>query len=285
MDIDALQALCAIEDHGGVTRAAEQMALSQSAVSHKIKRLEDRLGRRLLARRAGTATFTEDGRRLLAYARRILALHDEAVLSLVSRPLKGRLRLGMTEDTTSSSLALILGRFARLHPEVSVRTHVAQSLTLQAELARGDIDLAIMQVFRDRLQAGDVPLSEEELHWVKSRDLQIDPSRSIPFLAFDEACFFKQWATELHGTGLHTVLRCASAMGIVSAVHAGLGVALLNERYLTPQMEVIDDLFGPPPPGIVYLVRISPKSRSGVARSLAEAIASESDRERAGRAA
>ena len=76
IEIDVLQALCAVEDFGGVTRVAEQLSLTQSAVSHKIKRLESRIGQNLLNRRAGARVFTDDGQTLLAYARRILALHD-----------------------------------------------------------------------------------------------------------------------------------------------------------------------------------------------------------------
>lgn len=279
MDIDALQALCAVKDCGGVTRAAEHLALSQSAVSHKIKRLEERLGRSLLARRTGGPLFTEDGQRLLGYARRILALHDEALASLASQPLKGSIRLGMTEDTTSSGLSRILGRFARLHPEVQVRTHVAQSLTLELQLERGEADLAVMQIFQSRLQPSDTVLYEDSLHWVKSPDLPLLPDRPVPFLAFDAQCFYKHWAEEAgseRGAGLVTVLECASVAGIASGVLSGLGVALLNARHITPQMEVIDHVMGPPPPPIAYVVRIAAKSRSVAAKSLAAEIARES---------
>ena len=288
MDIDALQALCAIEDTGGVTRAAAQLALSQSAVSHKIKRLEDRLGRSLLARRAGAPVFTEDGLKLLGYARRILALHDEAVLSLANRPLKGTLRLGMTEDTTTSDLSRILGRFARLHRGVAVRTHVAQSLTLEAELERGDIDLAILQLFRHRVQETDLTLAEDSLHWVKSPDLRLEENCPVPFLAYDEACFYRKWAMDPARAfmgNLTTVLTCASSAGIVSGVLAGLGVALLNGRFISPQMEVIDGHFGPPPPRIAYIVRTGPKSRSPAAQALAKAVVAENAAHRSLRAA
>ena len=278
VDIDSLQALCAVVDQGGVTRAAHHLALSQSAVSHKIRRMEDRLGRALLDRRPGPEMLTQDGARLLGYARRIVALHDEALQSLSSCPLSGRLRLGMTEDTTSSGLSRILGRFARLHPDVSVRTHVDQSLVLEGQLDRGEIDLVIMQIFRHRLLPGDDVLFEDSLHWVKSRDLIVDIARPLPFLAFDEDCFYRNWAIEQgteQGVQVQTVLECASTAGIVSGVLAGLGVALLNARHLTPEMDVIDTDFGMPPPGIAYVVRIGRKSRSRIAQALAQAITDE----------
>lgn len=118
LEIDALRALHAIRRHGGVTRAAEALGLSQSAVSHKIKRLETSLDCELLSRKAGAAMFTAAGEDLLDYAGRILGLHDEALLSLTKTPLAGRIALGLTEDTTLTDLSRILGRFRRLHPDV-----------------------------------------------------------------------------------------------------------------------------------------------------------------------
>lgn len=288
IDIDVLQALCAIQDHGGVTRAAKSLALSQSAVSHKIRRLEERLGRVLLTRNSGGPTYTEDGRTLLGYARRILALHDEAVMSLGRDPLRGALRLGMTEDTTTSGLSRILGRFDRLHPDVSVRTHVAQSLTLEAELERGEIDLAIFQTLRHQLRDTDIALYEDSLHWVKSPDLPLDLENPIPFLAFDDECFYRRWAFEDPArpgdVTLKTVLTCASASGIAAGVLAGLGVALLNGRHLTPEMEIVDDLLGPPP-GIVYLIRVGSGRRSQTTRALVDAIVAEDGPDRSLRVA
>src|SRR5450432_2706677 len=129
LDIDSLRALCAVEEQGGVTRAAKVLGLSQSAISHKVKLLESSLECELLSRRPGAPLFTDGGRDLLAYARRILGIHDEALLSLSKTPLHGKISLGMTEDMTCGDLSRILGRFKRLYPGVSVRAQVHQSLT------------------------------------------------------------------------------------------------------------------------------------------------------------
>ena len=93
LEIDALRALWAIRHHGGITRAAEALGLSQSAVSHKVKRLETSLDCDLLGRKPGGAMFTAAGEDLLDYAGRILGLHDEALLSLSKTSLKGRIAL------------------------------------------------------------------------------------------------------------------------------------------------------------------------------------------------
>jgi len=139
LDIGGLEALCAVVDHGFVTRAAIRLALSQSAVSHKIKRMEESLGCDLLDRAGGSSTLTPEGGKLLEYSRRILALREEALLSLTRQPLTGRIRLGMTEDVANSGLARILGRFTRLYPDVAVHTATGQSLHIEARLDRGEM--------------------------------------------------------------------------------------------------------------------------------------------------
>ncbi|SLN14414.1 HTH-type transcriptional regulator GltR [Roseovarius albus] len=277
LDIDALRTLCAIEDFGGITRASEQLALSQSAVSHKVKRLEQGIECDLLTRRSGASLLTDDGKRLVGYARRILALHDEALLNMSKRTLAGKIRLGMTEDTTSSDLSRVLGRFTRLHPNVQVKTHVRQSVVLEGEMERGEIDLGVMQVFSHRKHAADLVLSEDALVWVKAVDLELDFDKALPFLAYDENCFYRQWAEQVGNmpeAGLNTVLECASTAGIVSAIHSGLGVALLPGRYVTPEMQVLDDTF-PEPPNISYVVRVPQRVKSVAVKTLANEIHAE----------
>ncbi len=278
LDTEALRTLCAVVDHGGVTRAAEQLALSQSAVSHKIKRMEVAIGCTLLTRRAGGAPLlTEEGERLLTYARRICALHDEAMRSLSRQPpLSGRIRLGLTEDVTSSDLSRFLGRFARIYPDVTVRAHVRQSLVLQRQLeAGGEIDLALMQVFAHEVRVTDTILYIDTLRWVCAADMRLRPNSPVGFLSYDKDCFYQHWAMTdgQPDTGLTQVLECASSAGIASAVRAGLGVALLPERYVTDDMRVLGAPFVPPP-SLTYVLRIG--ARTGTAppvKALAREIA------------
>ncbi len=280
LEIDALRALRAISIHGGVTRAAEHLALSQSAVSHKIRRLEQALGCTLLARRAGGPIFTEAGERLLGYARRMLDLHDEALASIGTRPLAGSIRVGMTEDTTTSDIARILGRFTRLYPEVRTQIRTSQSLNVQAWLSAGELDIAVMQVFRADIRPGDLILSEDSLHWVKAPGLVLDLARPVPFLSFDRNCFYRQWGfaeQAAEGPRLDTVLECPSAAGIQSAVRSGLGVALLNGLHVTSDMAVIEGVF-PPPPAIAFVARTRDGLRDDAVTTLVEEISREAGR-------
>lgn len=282
LDIDALRALRTIAQLGGVTRAAEALGLSQSAVSHKIRRLEASLDCALLDRGAGPALFTAAGQELVDYAGRILGLHDEALLSLTRSALVGRLQLGLTEDTTCSDLARILGRFARLHPQVSVRTRVRMSLVLRDLLEAGEIDLAVLQLFAHEVRPTDQVLFSEPLHWVKAPDLVLPEEGPIPFIAFDAQCFYRRWAMDMGQDGgalLETVFECSSAAGVIAAVRAGLGVALLNARHLHPEMQRLQHPALPPPPEVVYAIRRARRVRNPALEALVAEIARELGRQ------
>ncbi len=256
LEIDVLRTLKAIDDHGGITRAADRLALSQSAVSHKIRRFERNTGCRLLRRKPGGAVFTEEGQRLVDYANRILAIHDEAWRGIHRHALEGRVQLGITEEIVSSGLSLVLGRFARLYPAIQVQTRVEQSLVLDRWLEAGDIDMAVMQVFAPERRATDLWLQSDQLLWVGARDYDpVDPAE-LPFIAFDQNCFYRRWAMhrfERDEKNLRVVLECASNEGVLSAVSAGMGVALIARRHLRPDMIELDL---PAPPSIEFVIRL-----------------------------
>jgi len=280
LDIDALRALRAIRQHGGVTRAAEALGLTQSAVSHKVKRLETSLDCDLLSRRAGAAMFTSAGEELLDYAARILGLHDEALLSLTKTDLSGRIQLGLTEDTTCSDLSRILGRFHRLHPQVAVRTKVRMIVVLRGMLDRGELDAAIVQIFGHEVRPSDVVLFREGLHWVKLAGMPLAEDGPIPFLSFDDNCFYRHWAMDIgqdDGVLLETVFECSSAAGIVAGVLAGIGVALLSDRHIRPEMEIIRTRL-PPPPDLAYVVRRARKARNPALDTLVAEVQAEVSR-------
>jgi molybdate transport repressor ModE-like protein len=280
LEIEALRALRAIKLHGGVTRAAQVLGLSQSAISHKIKRLENSLGCTLLTRTPGGSLFTSEGESLLDYAARILGLHDEALLSLTRSELAGRIMLGFTEDTTCSDLSHILGRFKHRHPQVGVRTKVRMSLVLRAMLERQELDLGILQIFAHEVRPTDVVLMREKLHWVKSRELALRYDLPIPFLSFDDHCFYRHWALDVgqdNHVALETVFECSSAAGIVAAVKAGLGIALLSDRHLRPEMEMIGSPL-PQPPSLAYVVRRAKKTRNEAVTTLITEIKNEVSR-------
>ncbi len=231
LDIDTMRALVAIAETGGITRAAKRLNLSQSAVSHKMKRLESRLERGLFARVDGKQRLNADGEKLLDYARRMVRLHDEAFASFHQSDLAGELRLGITEDVTAPGMAQILSSFATSFPNIALTSRVAHSPELVRWLENGEIDMALIEVFESALLAGDYPLGRQQVVWLMAEDFQHDAEVSIPFVAYHKECFYKAWAeralTEID-RGLRVVFECPSIDGMVNAVRSGLGVGLVN---------------------------------------------------------
>src|SRR5262252_5385541 len=134
LDLDLLRSFVSVVDAGGFTRAGERVHRTQSTVSQQIKRLEDTLGRSLLHRNGKQATPTEEGERLLSYARRLLALAEEA-RDAVARPTDGGIvRLGIPEDFAAQRLTKMLSQFARSRPGLRLDVRCDLSVDLRRDL-------------------------------------------------------------------------------------------------------------------------------------------------------
>jgi len=231
LDIDSMRAFITIVETGGVTRAAKKLNLSQSAVSHKMKRLERRLNRSFFGRVDGRMTLSSEGERLLEYARRLVKLHDEACASFHQSDLSGKLRLGITEDVTAPGMAQILSSFATSYPNIALTSRVAHTPELLRWLAQGDIDMALIEVFESEQLEQDEPLGLQRVVWLMSDDMQLDEYDSIPFVAYHKDCFYKAWAEKALARverKLKVVFECPSIDGMVNAVRSGLGIGLVN---------------------------------------------------------
>src|SRR5215470_588215 len=146
LDIDLLRTFAAVADSGSFTAAGELVARTQSAVSLQVKRLEEGLGERLFERTSRAIALTPAGETLLGYARRILELNDESVRRIAEPPVKGVIRLGITEYFVPTELARILSRFAMAYPDVQLEARMGLSRELREEMAAGRLDAAIVRL-------------------------------------------------------------------------------------------------------------------------------------------
>ncbi|MDH3534763.1 MAG: LysR family transcriptional regulator [Gammaproteobacteria bacterium] len=269
LDIDSMRALTVIAETGGITRAARRLNLSQSAVSHKMKRLEQKLNRGLFARVDGRLVLSADGEKLLAYARRMVRLHDEAYASFYQSDLAGELRLGITADVTAPGMAQILSSFSTNFPHVALTSRVAHTPELVRWLQSGEIDMALIEVFESERLDSDHALGRQRVVWLMADDFILDENRTIPFVAYHRDCFYKAWAEQaLAGIdySLRVVFECPSIDGMVNAVRSGLGVGLVNLDVFEQLQSgrrgdsrglKIDRSFLPQPPPIQHVARFS----------------------------
>jgi DNA-binding transcriptional LysR family regulator len=118
LDPELLKAFVTVAEQRSFTRAAVHLSRTQSAVSMQIRRLEERLQSELFQRGKAPLGLSAAGEGLLGYARRILALNDEAVGRLREHRLEGRVRLGVMDDYGSVLMPPLIARFVALYPLV-----------------------------------------------------------------------------------------------------------------------------------------------------------------------
>lgn len=145
IDPRLLRALVGVIDHGSFTRAAEQLNMSQSTISQQISRLEDQLGQPLLDRDARPVRMTAAGERLTGYARRILALQDEATLALGDPSGSVSLRIGLAEDIMTPDMARLFADFSATHRRVRLDVTAGLSLALTRGYRDGDFDIIVVK--------------------------------------------------------------------------------------------------------------------------------------------
>ena len=278
LDIDSLRTLRAIVESGSFTGAAGRLHLTQSAVSWKIKRLEERLGHALLVRDGKTIEPTEMGHELLIHADRILEAHDEAIAALELRELTGTVRLGCNDEPDLAQFAEIIRGFRLEHPRVRVHTRIALSSVVAASLRAGELDLALLQVLAADVKDDDTIIRRGALDWFASPDLVLGDDGTIPLITFGSRGSYRPIAERaLRDAGLDyfVAVECESSAGVIAAVEAGLGVTVLNTDHpvaanTTARNHAIDlpgDL-----PDVCFVARRSKRTRDSAVRALQTAL-------------
>jgi DNA-binding transcriptional LysR family regulator len=149
MDTKQLAAFCTVVERRSFSQAADQLGVTQPAVSLQIRSLEQRVGQRLLDRSGRRVEPTEAGLRLYRGAQRLLSLEQELLAGLdeeAEGELKGRLEIGASTGPGGSVLPVILGEFQQLHPLVNVALTVSDTHTVVEQVGRRELELGIVGV-------------------------------------------------------------------------------------------------------------------------------------------
>lgn len=229
LDLELLRTLVCVADEGSFTRAASRVHRTQSTVSQQIRKLEQTVGKPLLLRdrAGGNVSATEEGDLMLAYARRLLAIADEAEHALMAPRAARVVRLGIPEDFDVARLTLLLARFAADHPDVRLETASGMSAELRSRLSSDELDLALI-----KREPGDGPCLAawpERLAWVSAKG-QDAPKAPVPLVMFPHGCIYRKrmiYALESAGRPWYAAYHSHSLAGVQAAVAAGLGVSLL----------------------------------------------------------
>jgi DNA-binding transcriptional LysR family regulator len=279
LDVDHLRTFLAIAETGSFTRAADLVHKTQSAVSMQMKRLEERIGRPIFARDGRASKLTDDGERLLDYARRIVKLNVEAISAFSDGDLSGRVRLGVPDDYADRYLPEIMARFSRAYPGVEFSVVCEPSVDLVERIEADDLDLAIVTATESNRVTET--FRQERLLWITSSRHPTHMEEPLPLALSRPTCAWRRTALErLDSIGrTHRIAFCSGNAGAISAaVLAGLAVSVSPESGLRPGMRVLTPADGFPdlPFCRIGLVR-NPHGSSALTDALAQHIISSLD--------
>jgi len=247
LDLTALRSFVTVADSGGVTRAASQLNLTQSAVSMQLKRLEEATGQPLIDRAGRGVALTAQGEQLAGYARRMLALNDEAWGLLTNQAFEGEINFGVPHDIIYPNVPRAMHRFAAEFPRVRVNLHSTFTATLKYQLSRGEMDL-ILTTEHD-VDAGGEVLARYPLVWVGAQGGQSWRARPVRFASVTR-CIFKRDAIEaLEAAGMRWVLAvdAQSFSAVDASVSADLAVCVQLESSVPMHCEAIRHCAALPP--------------------------------------
>jgi DNA-binding transcriptional LysR family regulator len=274
LDLDLLRSFVSVVDTGGFTRAGERVHRTQSTVSQQIRRLEESLGYPLLHRNGKQATPTEQGERLVTYARRLLALEQEA-REVVTKPGgEGVVRLGIPEDFAAYQLTRLLSDFARSRPGLRLDVRCGVSVNARRALERGELDIALFK--RDAGEGGGIAAWPERLHWVTSRKHPIDFRRDpLPLVMNEQGCLYRNrmiHAVETADRAWHMAYTSPNLSGIQAAVSVGIGVSILPEVAVLPDHRVLKRKDGFPAITNTEVALVAAPNAGSATRRLAEVL-------------
>ncbi len=239
MELRDLQVFRTVVEAGGVIRAAERLHRVQSNVTARIRKLEEELGVDLFLREGRGLRLTASGQLLLDYARRLLALAEQAKDAVQADTPRGVLRLGAMESAAAVRLPRPLSEFHQRYPDAAIELHSGPPRQLTAQVLAGELDAAlVLEPVQDaRLMV--LSCFEEPLVIVAAADHpRIDRPgdvRTRTLLAFHPGCphrdRLERWFS---GAGVppERLVEVASYHAILGCAAAGMGVALMPASVL-----------------------------------------------------
>jgi DNA-binding transcriptional LysR family regulator len=246
LDVEAVQAFVLAADLNSFTRAAEALDTTQSAVSLKIKRLEDGLGRRLLERTPRLVRLSAEGSAFLPAARQLVAAHQSAVGAFAVE--HRRLTVGISQHIVGAGLPALLKRMNASDPGLVISLHIDASRSVLEAFDAGELDAAIA-LRESRRRDGEV-LCEEPFGWMAAPDFNRTPGDPLRLATQAEPCSVRAMAVEaLDGSGIPwtEVFVGGGVATIGAALSAGLAVAALARRVAPPDTIDLGPRLGLPP--------------------------------------
>ena len=290
MDTRQLAAFCAVVERASFSQAAEQLGVTQPAVSLQIRSLEKRLGVQLLDRSGRRVEPTDAGRRLYRSSLRLLAQEEQLLAELgeeAEGELTGRLELGASTGPGGTVIPIVLCEFQQRHPEVHVALTVSDTQRIVEEVARRELELGVVGAARRHRGVVFEPFFRDEVvlavprgHRFADRTVSLEELRSEPLVLMQEGAGVRQMIDdELRAAGVRlrdfdVRLELGLQESARTAVLAGFGVTFISrsaiEADVSSGMIAIARVAGLDASREISLVRAAGRAETRVAQAFVD---------------
>ncbi|WP_321947597.1 LysR family transcriptional regulator [Paraburkholderia sp. J10-1] len=276
LEIDLLRSFAVIAEVRSLSRAAERVGRTQSALSQQIKRLEEIVDQPLFQRTGRGVALTSPGERLLVHAQRILRLHDEAMADLCGTGLSGSIRFGCPDDYAAVFLPSLLRQFSSQHPHALVEVVCVPTPRLLEQLDKRAVDLAMVSLPLNAGDTDDEIIRREQLVWIGSPELDAAHFDPLPLALSDPdtldhiaACE----ALERAGRAYRVAYASSSLAGLTALVRSGQAFAVMTQTAVPPDLAILNgDPALPPLPAVGITIKFGRKRPSLLTAAFAEHI-------------
>ncbi|WP_372831828.1 LysR family transcriptional regulator [Pontibacterium sp.] len=259
MDIEALRSFIAFVDTGSFTRAAKQIHRTQSAISMQMKKLEEATGKELFIKEGRNLGLTEHGRKLTSYARRLLAIHDQALSDLKHRSDHPPLILGCPDDYADSVLPTLIALLLETHPQQEISILCASSTRLRALLDRGEIHAAILTRAPEKDEG--YLLVHDKGVWTHGGYPELIERDVLPLVLYDADCKFHSTAVdalEKQNRAYQLIATSSSATALKGLLLKGIAISALARSTVSKDLTVLESTDLPDLPAIDIVLALAP---------------------------
>jgi DNA-binding transcriptional LysR family regulator len=286
MDTRQLQAFCAVVQKKSFSQAADQLGVTQPAVSLQVRALEERVGRTLLDRSGRRVEPTEAGRRLYRSAQRMLALEEQLLDEVAADDarLAGTLAIGASTGPGAHLVPLLLCEFQREHPDLRVSLSIWDTQTVIERVGDRQLEVGVVGALRRHRSLEFEPLFRDEIvlavppgHPAAGGTISVDDLKKETLIVMQEGAGVRQVVEEelrragLRLRGLEPKLELGLQESVKSAVAAGYGVSFISrtaiEGELTAGRLAAAQVEGIEPSRQIYFVRARGRSMTRAAEA------------------
>jgi DNA-binding transcriptional LysR family regulator len=249
-----LQVFHTVAKHLSFTRAAEQLFMTQPAVTFQVKQLEEQFNARLFERSHGKIALTPAGRLVMDYAERILGLSGEMETRVaeLTGATSGTLLLGASTTIAEFILPRILGEFKVEHPQVHAHLTVGNSETIESRVADNALDVGLIESPSHRAGLAVEACCEDELvlicapghRFAKAAAVRPQELAGEPFVSRELGSGTREFMDQylrrckVAPEDINVVMELGSPEAIKGVVETGLGVAIVSRATVAKELKL-----------------------------------------------